>query len=83
MAFVLHSPIAIPYLKKPKTVFFESKFDFFYSSWKYLILVFAFRLNILTKKVSNLLLPVGAEGAGALNLTRPVRYPINISMLLF
>ena len=83
MAFVLHSPIAIPYLKEPKTVFFESKFDFFYSSRKYLILVFAFRLNILTNKVSNLLLPVGAEGAGALNLTRPVRYPINISMLLF
>ena len=83
MAFVLHSPIAILYLKKPKTVFLESKLDFFYSSWKYLILVFTFRLNIFTNKVSNLLLPLEAEGARALNLARPVRYPINTSMLLF
>ena len=82
-AFVLHSSIAILYIKKPKTVFLESKLDSFYSSCNYLILVFAFRLSIFTNKVSNLLLPLETEGARALNLTGPVRYPINISMLLF
>ena len=39
MAFVLHLPIVISYLKKPQTVFLESKsLIFFYSNWKYLIL---------------------------------------------
>ena len=39
MAFVLHLPIVIPYLKEPNTFFYKSKnLTFFYSSWKYLIL---------------------------------------------
>ena len=66
MVFALHSPILIPYLKESYTVVLESKnFDFFYSSWKYLILFFVFKLNIFTSKILNLLLPLGAEGAGA------------------
>ena len=66
MAFALHSPILIPYLKESYTVVLESKnFDFFYSSWKYLILFFVFKLNIFTSKILNLLLPLWAEGAGA------------------
>ena len=40
---------------------------FFYSTWKYVIFFYCFRLNIFTSKISNLLLPLGveeAEGAG-------------------
>ena len=55
MAFVLHSPIVILYLKEPYTVFLESK---------NLILFFVFRLNICTSKVLDFLLPLGAKGAG-------------------
>ena len=40
----------------------ETKFDFLYSSWKYLI-YFCFRLNIFTRKISNLLLPLASEEA--------------------
>ena len=41
LAFILYLLIVIPYLKEPLTVFLKSKkFDFFYSSWKYLILLF-------------------------------------------
>ena len=32
---------------------------------------FSLRLNIFTSKISNLLLPLGAEGAGAVNLDIP------------
>ena len=42
----------------------KKRFNFFYSNWKYLILCFVFRLNICKSKVLNLLLPLGAEGAG-------------------
>ena len=48
-----------------------------------MILFFVFRLNIFTSKISNLLLPLGSKRPGSLNLTQPVRYPINISMMLF
>ena len=65
IAFILHLPIVIPYLKEQYTFFFESKnLIFFYSSWSYSILFFDFRLNIFTIKVPNLLLPSGAEVAG-------------------
>ena len=39
------------------------KFDFFYSSWKYLTLFFVFRLNTFTSKASNFLLPLRVERA--------------------
>ena len=63
MAFTLHSPIVIPYLNEPQTVFLESKNLIIpvAASWKYLILFFVFRLNIFASKVSNILLPFGAE----------------------
>ena len=38
-------------------------------------------MNIFTSKVSNLLLPLGPKGPGPLN--QLMRYPINISMMLF
>ena len=39
MAFVLHLPIVISYLKELQTIFLESKnLIFFYSNWRYLIL---------------------------------------------
>ena len=40
--------------------FLEIKFDFLYSSWKYLL--FCFRINIFTSNISSLLLPLAAEG---------------------
>ena len=48
---------------KDEFIFLESKnLIFFYSRWKYLILLFVFRLNIFTGKVSNLVLPLKTEG---------------------
>ena len=44
--------------------------------------LFCFRLNIFTSKISNLLLPLGAKGLQVVNLTKPVRYPVNISTTL-
>ena len=84
MAFVSHSPIAIPFLKEPFNVFLESKNLIFSmvagSIW---FCFFVFRMNIFTSTVSNLLLPLGPKGPGALNLTQLMRYPINTSMMLF
>ena len=62
----------------------EEKFDFFYSSWKYLIFVFCFRLSIYTSKISYLLLSLGAEGSGGREswYTQQMIYPINTSMML-
>ena len=71
---VFHVPIVIPCLIENVVTYFnevcslkehetveETKIDFFYSSWKYLI-CFCFRLYTFTGKISNLLLPFGAEG---------------------
>ena len=44
----------------------------------YLILVFVLRLNIFASKVSNLLLRLEINILGALNLTQPMIYPINM-----
>ena len=44
--------------------------------------LFCFRLNIFTSKMSNLLLPLGAKGLQVVNLTKPVRYPVNLSTTL-
>ena len=56
--------LVIPYLNEAATVILESKNSiFFCSNWKYLIFFFVFRLNIFTNKISNLLLPLEAEGA--------------------
>ena len=43
--------------------------------------VFCFRLNMFISKISNLLLPFGAEGASC--YTQPMIYPLNISMMFF
>ena len=84
MAFALHSPIVIPYLKEPWTVFLESKklvfsivagsiwFCFLVLDWIFLQVRFQICCYLWE-----------AKGPGALNLTQPVRYPINISMMLF
>ena len=65
MSFVLHSPIFNPLSKGTIDCFLgKNKIDFFYSDWMYFILFFVFRLNICTSKVLNLLLPLGAKGAG-------------------
>ena len=63
----------------------ELKFDFFYSSWKYLIFVFCFRLNIFTSKISILLLPLRVEEGGGLEswYTEPMIYQMNISLVFF
>ena len=41
--------------------------------------VYCFRINIFTSKISNLLLPLIAEGVVAVNHTQPMIYPIDIS----
>ena len=41
------------------------------------------RLNILTSKISNLLLTSGLRVSGAVNLTQSMIYPINKTMMLF
>ena len=82
MAFVLHSPIGITYLKEHRLFSWKVKIWFFYSSWKYLILFFVFRLNIFTRFEICCYL-WGPKEPGTLNLTQPLRYPINKSMMLF
>ena len=50
-----------------------TKFDFFYSSWKYLI-VFCFRLNNFASKISNFFVTFGGwghQGPGSVNLDIP------------
>ena len=85
MAFVLHLPIVIPYLKEPLTVFLKSKNLIFSivaaSNW----FAFSFWLNIFASKISDLLLHLDAEGAGdcKCRCTQPMMYPINISVMLF
>ena len=46
---------------------------------------FCLRLNIFASKISNLLLPLGAEGGRGreFRYIQPMLYPINISMMLF
>ena len=44
---------------------------------------FVSRLNNFTSKVSNLLLPFGTEGAEGFKQTQPLRYQINMSMMIF
>ena len=64
MAFVLHLPILIPYLNELQTVFLESKNLFFFQYYLEVFdFVYCFKLNIFTRKISNLLLPLGNEGA--------------------
>ena len=65
MAFVLHLPIVIPYLKESQTVFLESKnLIFFLQQLEVFDFVYCFRLNTFTNKISDLLLPLGTERAG-------------------
>ena len=60
------------------------KLDFFYSGWKYLILLFWFRLKTFASKTSNLLWGLkGLKEPGPVNLMQPVRYPIKIYMMFF
>ena len=56
-AFALHLPLS----KGTIDFSWKQKLDFFYSSWN---IWFSFGLNIFTSKISNLLLPLGAEGSG-------------------
>ena len=86
IAFVLHSPIVISYLKESYNVFLESKnlifsivagsiwfFFFFFLDWMFLQVRFQICYYLW-----------GPKGLGDLNLTQPVRwYPVNISMTLF
>ena len=84
MAFVLHSPIVILYPKKPWTVSLESKnlifsivagsiwFCFLFLDWIFWQIRFQIRCYLW-----------GPKGPGTLDLSQPVRYPINISIMLF
>ena len=59
------------------------KFYFFYSSWKYLILVFVFRLNIFASKVLNLLLSLEAEGAWGLESFSTSEIPNDVFLMIY
>ena len=63
MAFTLYSPIVIPYLKETQNVFLGSK-NLIFSIVAGSFLLFVFRMNTFTSKISNLLLRWGAEEAG-------------------
>ena len=85
MAFVLHLPI-IPYLKEPQNVFLKSEnLIIFYSSWKYLILLFVLDWIFLQVRFQICCYHLGAERAGGREswYTQPMIHPINISMMLF
>ena len=59
----------------------KQKFDFFYSTWKHLILFLDWMFLQERFKICCYLW--GPKGPGDLNLSEPVRYPINTSMMLF
>ena len=63
IAFDWHSPIVIPYLKESQTVFLESKNLLFSIVAGSIWFCFLFLDGLFTIKVSNLLLPLGAERA--------------------
>ena len=67
MAFVLHLPIVIVIVAG--------------GIW-FLFIVYS-RLNIFASKISDLLLPLGAEGAVGSQSYHPMIWSINISMMLF
>ena len=79
MAFVLHFPIVISCLMEPQIVVHEdTKLDFFYSSWNYLI-CFLLCTKYFTSKISNSLLHLESEGRRQWTLI----YPVNISLIFF
>ena len=81
MPFVIYLPIVIPYLQ---AVFWKVKiWFFFYSSWKYLILFIVLGWIFLQIRFQICCYLWGLRGSGAVNLTQPMIYPINISMMPF
>ena len=61
MTFVLHLPVVIPCLKEPEAVFLKKQNLYFSIAAECIWFVFYFRLIIFTRKISNLLLSLGAE----------------------
>ena len=76
--------LVIPYLKEPTTVFLDSKNLIFSvvagSIWICFFFLDCIFLQLWFQICCYLW---GPKGPGALNLTQPVRYSINISMMLF
>ena len=86
---LIMSDYVIPYLKEPYTDFLESKnLIFFFSIFFFfsLSIWFCFLFSdwiFLQVRFQTCCYLWGPKWPGALNLTQPVRYPINISMMLF
>ena len=74
------------HVNMPKCFLDETKFDIFYSSWKYLI---CFLLNTFTSKILNLIVPFRAKGPKAvtvdinrINRETFILYPLFLISLL-
>ena len=60
--FNVYTKLELLVFRKMVLLFVDTKIDFFYSSCNFIAL--CFRLNIFTRKISNLLLSLGAERGG-------------------
>ena len=82
MAFVIHLFTCCNSLSI--NCFSESKnLIFFYSSWKYLILFIVLDWIFLQLRFQICCYIWEPRGSGAVNLTQPIIYPVNIFMIIF
>ena len=84
MAFALYSPIVMPYLKETYTVFVESKNEIFSIVPGSIWFCFLFLDWILLQTRFQIWCYLwGRQGPEDLNLTQPVRYQVNITLMFF